>query len=357
MNKYITAFIAIFIIFSASPVFAACTNPAKAEGVIIYNSDHKVAQFCNGTDWIGIAGGATSIMTGDTMVDGWPDVIACNVGTNTYFLYQRQNGNANGNNSNVYADPLASSYIEYNDNGTYKANTNYGTTDCVTSTKSIAQLYTDGQAFNFVGSQPVITDTLSDISCTDGQMVLYDTASTAWVCADVSASGAADDLGNHTATQNLDLANFEITNAAGVTLDSVTGGAAPSSNFGRISGEIQAFDLTSCPTGWSEYTAARGRFLRGIDNGAGNDPAGTRAAGNVQTDAFQGFKPIFGGGGTADGSPLSNGTATYPIPWKSAGGLAASAYWGLTSDGTNGTPRTANETRPKNVAVLYCRKD
>lgn len=56
---------------------------------------------------------------------------------------------------------------------------------------------------------------------------------------------------------------------------------------GIPTGAIAAFASTTCPTGWTEYTAARGRFLRGIDNGAGNDPGGTRAPGNVQTDALK----------------------------------------------------------------------
>lgn len=34
------------------------------------------------------------------------------------------------------------------------------------------------------------------------------------------------------------------------------------------SGAIMAFSLATCPTGWTEYTAARGRFLRGLDNGS-----------------------------------------------------------------------------------------
>jgi hypothetical protein len=53
---------------------------------------------------------------------------------------------------------------------------------------------------------------------------------------------------------------------------------------GVPTGAIAAFASASCPSGWTEYTAARGRFLRGIDNGAGNDPSGTRTPGNVQTD-------------------------------------------------------------------------
>lgn len=33
----------------------ACTNPAGDEGEIVYNSDHAVMQFCNGTNWVAMA--------------------------------------------------------------------------------------------------------------------------------------------------------------------------------------------------------------------------------------------------------------------------------------------------------------
>jgi hypothetical protein len=50
-----------------------------------------------------------------------------------------------------------------------------------------------------------------------------------------------------------------------------------------------AFNLATCPNGWSEYTPAYGRFIRGIDkSGTAIDPDGQRALGNIQTDAFQG---------------------------------------------------------------------
>ena len=39
----------------------ACSNPAGDQGDIVYNADHAVMQFCNGTNWISM--GATSIGT------------------------------------------------------------------------------------------------------------------------------------------------------------------------------------------------------------------------------------------------------------------------------------------------------
>jgi hypothetical protein len=113
---------------------------------------------------------------------------------------------------------------------------------------------------------------------------------------------------------------------------------------GVPTGTIAAFASSTCPSGWTEYTAARGRFLRGIDNGAGNDPDGTRAPGNTQADKV---------------GPHTHDTTGNRIVTTSGGvGLNAGAdrYW-------NGNfPVTATsllsggdvETRPKNVAVLFC---
>lgn len=341
MIKYITAFIAIFILFSTSPALADCTNPAKAEGVIIYNSDHKVAQFCNGTDWIGMAGGTTSIMEGDTLVEGFPDAIQCTISGGFFYLYNASSNNSGAEVQYEGIHPSTAVRLYFNKStGAYVNSDNLTGYDCIN--KTISQLYADGQAFNFVGAQPLTTDTLTDLSCTDGQMVLYDTGSSDWICADVSASGAADNLGNHTATQNLDLANFEITNAAGVTLDSVTGGAAPSSNYGRITGEIQAFDLATCPDGWSEYTAARGRFLRGIDPTGTNDPDGVRVAGSTQADEFKSHTHAVRTYQGSAGSGVANVGTDVGGPWDLPNSATA----------TGGA-----ETRPKNVAVLFCRKD
>lgn len=114
-------------------------------------------------------------------------------------------------------------------------------------------------------------------------------------------------------------------------------------------GAIMAFDLSSCPSGWTEYTPARGRFLRGIDNGAGNDPDGTRAVGNVQGDAFR-----------SHNHPFTDGA-----DWRVNGGTGSSyGFSSTTADSYVGTTNRAGvvgsnggaETRPKNVAVLYCRK-
>ncbi|RJR31902.1 MAG: hypothetical protein C4574_00685 [Candidatus Latescibacterota bacterium] len=104
----------------------------------------------------------------------------------------------------------------------------------------------------------------------------------------------------------------------------------------------------------------RGQFLRGKDGGAGVDPnAGTRTAlktggatgdnvGSYEADAFQGHKhttPAYFGAasgardkmyGVTETTLVANVPSSTPV-----------------TDGTNGTPRTSSESRPKNVNVNY----
>lgn len=85
----------------------------------------------------------------------------------------------------------------------------------------------------------------------------------------------------------------------------------------------------------------RGEFPRGWDHGRGIDSG--RALGSAQLDAFQGhtFNVALGNG--ADGPAMdywSNSTLS--------GGLV-----GIKSNGVNGTPRIASETRGRNVALMF----
>jgi hypothetical protein len=109
---------------------------------------------------------------------------------------------------------------------------------------------------------------------------------------------------------------------------------------GIPSGLIAAFASTTCPSGWSEYTAARGRFLRGIDNGAGVDPSGTRTPGATQDDELK-----------------SHTHLTYAAGWLEDTGTTGTSRWVGHGAETNTTATGGAETRPKNVAVLFCRKN
>lgn len=110
----------------------------------------------------------------------------------------------------------------------------------------------------------------------------------------------------------------------------------------RISGEIAAFDLDECPDGWSEYAPSSGRFLRGrcIDSETCPDPDGTRLIGNVQDDDFKAHSHTFSG-------VRSN----YLGSWVGASISGESSGHSARSTSSVG----GAETRPVNVAVLFCR--
>lgn len=68
MLKYV--FI-VFVLFAVHPAYADCTGPAGLEGQIMYNSTHKIMQFCDGTDWWSMKEtGNGPCATGDSGGDG-----------------------------------------------------------------------------------------------------------------------------------------------------------------------------------------------------------------------------------------------------------------------------------------------
>jgi hypothetical protein len=90
----------------------------------------------------------------------------------------------------------------------------------------------------------------------------------------------------------------------------------------------------------------RGYFVRG--SGTNTDGTASGAFGTKQADAFQGHRhgaeqtsTFAGPTGTAQGSDAQANNSTTGDP---------------VTDTVNGPPRTASETRPKNIALLYCIK-
>ena len=47
-----TLFLIVLIAGAALPAHASCIDPALSEGVMLYNNDYKVMQYCDGADWI-----------------------------------------------------------------------------------------------------------------------------------------------------------------------------------------------------------------------------------------------------------------------------------------------------------------
>ena len=127
---------------------------------------------------------------------------------------------------------------------------------------------------------------------------------------------------------------------------------------GVPAGAVMPFNLSSCPTGWSAADGSassvdlRGYFVRGLDTGGSVDPG--RSLATTQQDQFQnhththasvnGFMDWYG---TSTG-----GTYTYQNGTGASGSFNVDATTGYASNGNTGS-----ETRPKNVALLYCVKN
>lgn len=108
-------------------------------------------------------------------------------------------------------------------------------------------------------------------------------------------------------------------------------------------GSVVPFNLETCPTGWREYTPAYGRFIRGIDRSTDTiDPMGERLPGSLQEDELKAHTHRFGWStNITNGSDGSGEQVGAPNP-------------GLNRDTS---PAGGPETRPKNVALLFCIKE
>jgi len=129
-------------------------------------------------------------------------------------------------------------------------------------------------------------------------------------------------------------------------------------------GAIMAFYLADCPEGWTVADGTngtpdlRGRFIRGMDNmgvGAANvDPqSAIRTLGHEQLDAFQSHLHW------RNPSHLTESAFVHiPGAYNVAGGTTEVSFFSHTGEpsthGSNGAPRTSTETRPRNVALIYC---
>jgi len=105
---------------------------------------------------------------------------------------------------------------------------------------------------------------------------------------------------------------------------------------------VSAFSWTSCPTWWSEYTLAYGRFIRWIDKSwTSIDPDGERSVWDTQDDMFE------------------NHTHSTYHPWSQNAAKRINDRINIASDiqANVNIPTWGTETRPKNVSLLYCKKD
>jgi microcystin-dependent protein len=94
----------------------------------------------------------------------------------------------------------------------------------------------------------------------------------------------------------------------------------------------------------------RGYFVRG--SGTNSDTTASGTFGTKQADAFQGHRH------STTAQRYTEGPNTYQASQDYGDGAdhPAASVGDPSTDGTNGTPRTASETRPRNIALLYCIK-
>ena len=137
-------------------------------------------------------------------------------------------------------------------------------------------------------------------------------------------------LGNYTFHGNVNLTNANVIGFSSVP-----------------SGAILAFNSSVCPEGWLAANGSngtvdlRGIFIRGIDNGRGIDK--NRSLGSFQNDSIQEHGHDIWGGSSSKAGMLND------YAYHTSGHIYAG-----TAKVTNA--RVSNETRPKNIALLYCQK-
>lgn len=111
-----------------------------------------------------------------------------------------------------------------------------------------------------------------------------------------------------------------------------------------MKGAVVAFNLRSCPPRWRVYREAIGVFIRGFN--PDDTSPGSRLLGSPQDDQYKKHSH------SRPSDMYDTGNATVglfpPLPNKNFG-------YGM------GNPRTSeeggDETRPKNVALLFCEKE
>ena len=135
----------------------------------------------------------------------------------------------------------------------------------------------------------------------------------------------------------------------------IANGAAVPNGIGTVQGVTADFSVLYAILGTTYGVAGtlpdlRGQFVRSWVAGGTTDSG--RVFGSVQSDAFQGHSHSANGPSGPTGSPYS-----VPLLGGNLQAGTSNVYAvNMASDGVNGVPRTAAETRPTNVALLACIK-
>lgn len=277
----------------------------------------------NGSNWVNQT--VTDTVSTTTMTNGWPDAIKCNItspawGEVTFFAtHMPYSGDGKyryrflpgGNSSSMYE-------ILYASSGAYDSALNLTTHNC---NVSISSLYSSGRAFNFIGNNGASTNLneIGDVNTTGvttNDILAYDGSN--WVVSQTTVGAGADDLGDHTATQNIALASYYLSGDGGdegIYVDSAgqigVGTATPNATL-DVAGTVSSTALlltgkTSTAAPSSVTTSSGGTTTRAdLNLDTTDDVAFNTVAADVTGDLTGNVVGNVTGNVTADSVTLNN---------------------------------------------------
>ena len=295
--------------------FADCANPVGQEGNLIYNATIKMLQFCDGTNWINTAGVGGGGGGGGTEVafsvhkNGSSQTVSAS--TNTKVTWSTEVFDTNNNfdlATERFTPTVAGKYIiqgsarctasdcqtfiykngtAYAD-GTYAAGVDYatvvtilelnGTTDYVelfvwstgiTVDGAQRRTYFTGSLLQGGGGGGAETDPEVG-TLTANKWCQANAGGTAIVC--TADAPGADNLGNHTATQNINAGGFNLLDAGKIKLVGVVGSSGVNNNINMK--ELLDVDDALAPANGQvlTYSSASGKWVAGAPGSGGGPP-------------------------------------------------------------------------------------